>query len=114
MVSPVQVQEDHELMNDEESPGKNNPHGPVEFSSAVDLRPRSLELVFWDAFALATSGCVPESLPLFRSVFSRDPNWIQILKGLLRSDRIEEKEALSTILAGTGVEDAVGSGRVAS
>ena len=103
-------------MNTDDAPlGKKNlEHELVEHGPVIERRPQSLELVFWDAFALATNGCVPESLPLFREVFSKDPGWVLVLKRLLRSERIEDHMALSAILAGTGAEESAAASRLAS
>ena len=86
----------------------------VESGPAVEPRPQSLELVFWDAFTLETNGCVPEALPLFREVFSKDRSWILVLKRLLRSERSEDQAALSAILAGTRAEGSAAPTRLAS
>ena len=103
-------------MNTDDAPlGKKDlEHDLVEYGPVIEQRPQSLELVFWDAFTLATNGCVPESLPLFREVFSRDPSWILVLKRLLHSERIEDQAALSAILAGTGAEGSAAASRLAS
>ena len=103
-------------MNTDDAPleKKHLEHGLVEYGPAIEPHPQSLELVFWDAFTLATNGCVPESLPLFREVFSKDRGWILVLKRLLRSERIEDQAALGAILAGTGAEGSAASSRLAS
>ena len=84
------------------APEKNDLEPAFE-NDAAEVHPGSLEIVFWNAFTLATNGRVAESLPLFRKVFREDPNWIELLKRLLPSGLIEE-EALSTILSGTGAK----------
>lgn len=53
-----------------------------EYSLAMAIYPGNPEMVFWPAVTMAASGKVKESLPLFRQVFARDPNWAELLKRL--------------------------------
>jgi uncharacterized Ntn-hydrolase superfamily protein len=45
------------------------------YSRAEKLFPRNEEMVFWHAVGLANNGRFQESIPLFRKVFERNPNW---------------------------------------
>ncbi len=46
-----------------------------EYSAAESLFPENLEMKYWHAVALVNMGRLPEALPLFKTIFSRDPNW---------------------------------------
>ncbi len=54
----------------------------AEYGAAAELLPDSLEVQYWAAIALATSGEVERSLPMFRSVFNADPNWVELTRRL--------------------------------
>ena len=38
-----------------------------------------MEVAFWHAVTLVTSGRADESLPLFKRVFAREPVWAELL-----------------------------------
>jgi len=44
-----------------------------------------LEMKFWHAVSLAYVGRVDDSLPIFRVVFAKDPNWATLVERLPRS-----------------------------
>lgn len=54
------------------------------YSAASKLVPDNLEMVYWHAVTLATNGCVEEALPLFRTVFAKDPNWVELTRRLTK------------------------------
>jgi uncharacterized Ntn-hydrolase superfamily protein len=54
----------------------------AEYGKAVDLLPDNVEVQYWAAVTLATSGNLEKSLPMFRSVFTADPNWVELTKRL--------------------------------
>jgi uncharacterized Ntn-hydrolase superfamily protein len=54
----------------------------VEYGEAARLLPGNLEVQYWAAVTLATNGNLDEALPMFRSVFAADPNWIELTKRL--------------------------------
>lgn len=61
----------------------NDPQAALEeYSLAMAIYPGNPEMVFWPAVTMAASGKVKESLPLFRQVFARDPNWAELLRRL--------------------------------
>jgi uncharacterized Ntn-hydrolase superfamily protein len=61
-----------------------NERALAEFRAASALAPDNVEFVFWHAVALVRMGRVDDALPLFRSVFSRDKAWIELLARLAR------------------------------
>ncbi len=53
-----------------------------EYGDAEKLLPEQMEIVFWHAVTLVTSGNVDASLPLFKKVFAREPMWADLLTRL--------------------------------
>ncbi|HDP94424.1 MAG TPA: DUF1028 domain-containing protein [Candidatus Aminicenantes bacterium] len=64
------------------------------YSRAMEIYPDNPELMFWPATLLAASGRVEESLPLFRKVFARNPNWGELLKRLPAAGQFPDDPAL--------------------
>ena len=63
----------------------------LEYRAAAQMAPQIPELPFWHAVTLADMGRVEEALPLFRTVFTADPNLATLLErlpaaGLLHAD----------------------------
>jgi len=54
----------------------------AEYRAAEKLVPDNLEMQYWHAVTLAGAGRVDESLPIFKKVFEKDPNWIELTKRL--------------------------------
>jgi len=52
------------------------------YSAAAAILPDNLEIRYWQAVTLATNGRLEEAAPLFREVFARDPNWIELTRRL--------------------------------
>src|SRR2546425_6900207 len=50
-----------------------------EYGEAEKLLSEQMEVVFWHAVTLVTSGRVEDSLPLFQKVFAREPKWAELL-----------------------------------
>ena len=59
---------------------KDNPRALREYSAAAELVPDNLEMVYWNAVALANMDRIPDSLPLFRRVFAADRNWVELTR----------------------------------
>jgi len=62
-----------------------------EYRAAAEMAPEIEELPFWHAVTLADLGRVDEALPIFKDVFTRNPDWAALLPrlpkaGLLRDD----------------------------
>jgi uncharacterized Ntn-hydrolase superfamily protein len=53
-----------------------------EYGDAEKILPDQVEVVFWHAVTLVTSGRTEESLPLFKRVFTREPVWADLLARL--------------------------------
>jgi uncharacterized Ntn-hydrolase superfamily protein len=58
---------------------KNDVDGALrEYGAAEAMFPDNLEMAFWHAVALVNIGRLEESLPLFKKVFTGDPNWAEL------------------------------------
>jgi uncharacterized Ntn-hydrolase superfamily protein len=55
----------------------------VEYDLAVKTAPEIAELEFWKAVTMATNQQVEDSVPLFREVFSKNPDWKVFFKKLV-------------------------------
>lgn len=68
-----------------------------EYAEASRIAPEVLELPYWQAVTLVSSGHLDKALPIFRDVFSKEPQWIKLTPrlstaGFLPSDpKIIEK-----------------------
>jgi uncharacterized Ntn-hydrolase superfamily protein len=54
----------------------------TEYNAGAELLPDSLEVQYWAAVTLATGGQLEQSLPMFRTVFAADPNWVELSRRL--------------------------------
>jgi len=62
-----------------------------EYAAAEHLAPRIQELPFWVAVTLASIGREKQAAPIFRSVFAKEPQWVELVRrlpaaGLLPND----------------------------
>jgi uncharacterized Ntn-hydrolase superfamily protein len=98
----LQVHRAYQRMNrgDEELAGDRVEEAMREYAAAAELAPDNLELRYWQAVTLASSGLVDEALPIFREVFASDPRWRQLLPRLPASGLLpDEPKLLERILA---------------
>ncbi len=56
----------------------------TEYGAAAELLPGNVEVMYWAAVTLATSGSLDQAIPMFREVFAADPNWIELTRRLLK------------------------------
>ena len=56
----------------------------TEYGAAAELLPGNVEVQYWAAVTLATSGGLEQALPMFREVFAADSNWIELTRRLLK------------------------------
>ena len=66
----------------------------AEYREAEKLVPDNLEMQYWHAVTLAGAGRVDESLPIFKKVFEKDPNWIELTKRLPGVDLLPGEPAV--------------------
>jgi uncharacterized Ntn-hydrolase superfamily protein len=55
-----------------------------EYGTAAELLPDNVEVQYWAAVTLATSGNLEKALPIFAKVFAADANWIELTRRLLK------------------------------
>lgn len=56
----------------------------AEYGRAAELLPGNLEVQYWAAVTLATSGQLEKAGPTFREIFAADPNWIELTRRLVK------------------------------
>ena len=56
----------------------------AEYGKAAELLPANVEVQYWAAVTLATSGKLDEALPIFHTVFAADPNWVELTRRLVK------------------------------
>jgi uncharacterized Ntn-hydrolase superfamily protein len=70
------------------------------YRSAAGLAPGIVEMPFWHAVALVNAGRIAESLPIFKAVFDKEPDWKRLLPRLVDCGQLpKDPVALRTILA---------------
>jgi len=71
-----------------------------EYGAAENIFPDNLEMKFWHAVTLANVGKLEEALPLFKEVFTKNPNWKTLTPRLTKNGLLTVDEAnLNRILA---------------
>ena len=66
----------------------------IEYSKAAEYYPENAELPYWSAVALANGGRVEEALPVFQSVFERNPDLRTMTPRLIKSGLLPDDENL--------------------
>ena len=70
-----------------------------EYSAAEEMFPENLEMKFWHAVALVNIGKFEESLPVFKSIFSKNSNWRNLTPRLITNGMLKVTDIqLKTIL----------------
>jgi uncharacterized Ntn-hydrolase superfamily protein len=64
----------------------------AEYGRAAELLPDNLEVQYWAAVSLATSGELDEALPIFRAVFAADSNWVELTRRLTKPGIIPDTQ----------------------
>ena len=73
---------------------KNDVEGALrEYGLAETMNPENLEMKYWHAVSLVNVGKLEESLPIFKTVFQGDPNWIELTSRLPKVDLLKVDEA---------------------
>lgn len=63
-----------------------------EYAAAEKMFPENLEMKYWKAIALANNNRIHEALPIFKEIFSKDVNWIEMTKRLPSSGLLDVSE----------------------
>ncbi len=71
-----------------------------EYKTAERLFPENLEMKFWHAVSLVNKKKVAEALPLFKDIFQRDKNWLELVKRLPKVGLLpDDKRVIDKIVA---------------
>jgi len=65
-----------------------------EYGAAEAMFPDNLEMKFWHATALVNAGRVSQSLPLFKEIFAKDRNWVELIPRLPNSGTLIADESV--------------------
>jgi uncharacterized Ntn-hydrolase superfamily protein len=84
----------HANRGDELMTGKKVDEALKEYQAASTLAPEVLELPFWHAVTLASIGREKEAMPIFSSVFSKEPQWAELLSRLPAAGLFPDDAAL--------------------
>ncbi len=63
-----------------------------EYGRAAELLPDNLEVQYWAAVTLATSGDLETATPMFERVFAQDPAWVELTRRLTKPGIIPDTE----------------------
>ena len=97
----LNVQKAYQHMNDGDLAVEKNDMEKAmhEYSAAMKMFPRNLEMKYWTAVALANKGNMKEALPMFKEIFAEDNNWRELIPRLLPNGLLKvTPEQLSEIL----------------
>jgi len=64
------------------------------YGEAEKLLPEQMEVVFWHAVTLVTSGDVEAALPLFHKVFAKEPRWAELVGRLPKAELLPDDPKL--------------------
>lgn len=71
-----------------------------EYSAAMNLFPKNIEMKYWTAVSLANANRMDKALPLFRIVFYEDRRWIELTQRIHNNGILNvAKSDLDTILS---------------
>ena len=65
-----------------------------EYGAAQTLFPDNLEMKFWHAVSLVNAERVDDSLPIFKEIFTKDPNWAILVPRLRGVDLLPQDDAI--------------------
>lgn len=71
-----------------------------EYSSAEEMFPENEEMKYWHAVTLVNINKIEEALPLFKSVFAKNKNWVTLTPRLIKSNLLNvDEKTLELILS---------------
>ena len=70
----------------------------AEYGRAAELLPDNVEVQYWAAITLATSGDLETATPMFKRVFAADPSWIELTRRLTKPGIIPDTEEGATLV----------------
>ena len=76
-----------------------------EYSAAEKLAPHIVEIPFWHAVTLVSSGRLDEALPIFKQVFEKEPVWAKLVPRLVEAELLPgDPKTTKAILAQSPAE----------
>jgi uncharacterized Ntn-hydrolase superfamily protein len=80
---------------------KNDVEGALTaYGAAEAMFPDNLEMKYWHAVSLANIGMIDQALPIFKSIFEKDRNWLLLTERLPQVDLLKvDPKALKKILS---------------
>jgi len=70
-----------------------------EYALAAQFAPDIVEIPFWQAVTLTSSGNLEQAMPIFRSVFARESRWVEVVPRLAPSGLLpDDDEVIEKIL----------------
>ena len=65
-----------------------------EYGAAQEMFPDNIEMKYWTAVSLVNIGNIEKALPIFRTVFREDPNWIELTRRIVQNGLLVVNEAV--------------------
>jgi uncharacterized Ntn-hydrolase superfamily protein len=100
----VQIHRAYQLMNlgDEYLGKEETEKALAAYAGAARLAPDMGEIPFWHAVTLADMGRLEEALPIFKELFTANPNWARLLQrlppaGMMHADQLTIQRILDII-----------------
>lgn len=56
-----------------------------EYGAAMTAYPENVEMKYWTAVSLVNAGKMADALPMFRDVFRKEPNWVEMTRRIVPS-----------------------------
>jgi uncharacterized Ntn-hydrolase superfamily protein len=70
-----------------------------EYAAAEKLFPENIEMKFWHAVSLVNIGKLEKAIPIFRQVFEKEPNWIELTRRIVPNGLLKvDEETLDKII----------------
>ncbi len=93
---------DHMNKGDELVANNDMKNALMEYAKAGALYPENEEIIYWQAVTLVGAGEVEKALPLFKEVFKKNQNWIELTRrlphcGLLPDDPLLMKRIIAVV-----------------
>lgn len=59
-----------------------------EYGAAQQMFPKNIEMQYWHAVSLVNIGQLEKALPMFKSIFQRDENWVELTRRIVRNEML--------------------------
>ena len=70
-----------------------------EYGAAQKMFPDNIEMQYWHAVSLVNIGKVDEALPMFKSIFAQDENWVELTRRIVLNEMlIADEQTLDKIV----------------